>query len=158
MMIYSSEVGDCFIEVPVVPQSTTPSVEPNFQSPRTDVGLLQPQMAGSDEQFDIVHRRLDSRVASFETRLVTRHLLDDGAVLRSFHWGKVSTDADRPGTTNLRTETQYDLQRPSGAVTVRVQSLVTHYEIHCDAKIKLDGGKFWEKGWYKQLDDWTVEE
>ena len=42
-------------------------------------------------------------------------------------------------------------------VTVQVQSLVTHYEIHCDAEIKLDGGKFWEKGWHKQLDDWTGE-
>ena len=157
MTVHSSQTGDCFIDLPVVPPAASPSTEPAFEPARIDVDIPQPQIAGRDEQFDIVHRRLDARTASFETRLVTRHLLDDGAVLRGSHWGKVSTDADRPGTTNLRTETQYELQRPSGAVSVRVQSLLTHYEIHCDAEIKLDGGKFWEMTWHKQLNDWIAE-
>ena len=156
MTVHNSEAGECYIDLPVVPHSSQ-AIEPVFEPARIDVGMPQTHAAGFDEQFDMVHRRLDSRSVSFETRLATRHLLDDATVLRGSHWGKVSTDADRPGTTSLRTETQYELQRPSGAVTVRVESLITHFEIQCDAQIKLDGGKFWEMTWHKQLNDWTEE-
>ena len=94
---------------------------------------------GSGEQFDIVHRRLDKRVASFETRQSTRNRIDDDTFLHSVHSAAVQTDADRPGATNLRTDTRFELRRPAGAVTVRVESLLTSFSAGAHAEIRIDG-------------------
>jgi uncharacterized protein len=154
MQIYSGPAGDCFIDVPVVPPRVEAIGAPTFKPARSDIDPPQEQIANSNEQYDVVHRSLDARVAAFETRLVSKHRIEKESVLTGSHWAMVKTDADRPGTTNLNTETKYELNRPGSSVSVFVASTVTHYGVNCRAVIELNGRPFWQMTWRKDLDDW----
>ncbi|MDA1216636.1 MAG: CocE/NonD family hydrolase [Chloroflexi bacterium] len=155
MFISTGPEGACFVDLPVVPARADEIARPDFAPARNDVGPPQLNAASAREQYDIVHQRLDARVASFETRLATRHRLADGAILDGSHRATVITDADRPGTTNLRTDTRYAILRPAGTVEVRVQSLISPFHVECRAEIDLDGHEFWRMSWQKDVDDWT---
>ena len=102
----------------------------------------------------MVHHRLDVPVSSFETRLATRHHLQDGTILEGYHLAVVATDADNPGSTNLKTDSGYHLRRPTGAVSVRVRSVLTPYFVEAHAEAELDGRTIWKKTWQKPVDDW----
>lgn len=157
MQIHSGPAGDCLIDLPIVPLRAGKIVAPQFLPARTNLGTPQ-QVAGADEQYDIVHRRLDARVAAFETRLTTRHQIVNGSILKGFHWAKVRTDADRPGTTSLSTDTRFELLHPGGSISIRVASLVTFYSVTCEAVIEFNDRLFWKMDWRRELGDWVMED
>jgi len=153
--IHSGPQEQSWIEIPTVPSRPEPLPPPSLAPARTD--LSPPAVGTGDpdtgEQYDIVHRRLDKRVASFETRQTTRHRIGDDTVLHGVHSAVVRTDADRPGATNLRTDTRFELRRPAGTVTVRVESLLTAFSVGADAEIRIDNRPYWKKSWRKAADD-----
>ena len=155
--IRSSREEQSWIEIPTVPPRPEPLAPPSLEPARTDLNPSAVSMGSPDsgEQFDIVHRRLDKRVASFETRQSTRNRIDDDTFLHGVHSAAVQTDADRPGATNLRTDTRFELRRPAGAVTVRVESLLTSFSAGAHAEIRIDGRLFWKRSWRKTVDDRT---
>ena len=155
--IHSSPEDPSWIEIPTVPPRPEPLAPPSLDPARTDLNPSAVSLGGADsgEQFDIVHRRLDKRVASFETRQSTRNRIDDDTFLHGVHSAAVQTDADRPGATNLRTDTRFELRRPAGAVTVRVESLLTSFSAGAHAEIRIDGRLFWKRSWRKTVDDRT---
>jgi len=157
MIIHTGPEGGCHVDVPVVPPRADTIARPHFAPARTNAGSPQPHVSAPGEQYDVVHHHLDARVAAFETRLATRHVLADGAILEGSHWAKVTTDADRPGTTNLRTDTRYDIRRPSGALTVLVRCVLTPFRVEAQAEAELDGQPFWHMSWQKDVDDWLPE-
>jgi len=150
--LYTMQIhcADCTLELPVVLPRGEDFVKPSFAPARTDVDPPQLQIADSEEQFDVIHQRLDSRVAAFETRLVSKHQVKEGSVLTCSHWAKVTTDADSPGSTNLKTETCYELRHPANRVSVCVTNLLTCDTVSCQATIHLDGHLFREKNWSKK--------
>ena len=153
--VHSGSEGQSWIEIPTVPPRTGPFAPPSLKPARTDLSPPDVSVGDPDagEQYDIVHRRLDRRVASFETRQTTRHRIDDDTVLHGVHSAIVRTDADRPGATSLRTDTRFELRRPAGTVTVRVESLLTGFSVGADAEIRIDDRPFWKKSWRKAVDD-----
>jgi uncharacterized protein len=142
--------AECTIDVPFVPQNEHGSGKPDFKPARTDVDTPQPMTPDGNEQFDVVHYRLGSRSVAFETRLVTKHCIEGNVVLKGSHWAKVITDSDSPGSTNLRTKTDYELQGAACSVKVTVDSLLTHKTVSCRANIDLDGHRFREMNWTKK--------
>ena len=147
LRIRSGPAEPSWIEVPTVPPRPKPLAPPSLEPARTDLAPPAFDVGDADfeQQFDIVHRRLDRRVATFETRQSTRHRLDDDTVLHGVHGATVRTDADRPGETNLRTDTRFELRRPAGTVTVEVESRLTPFSVRADAEIRIDNRTFWKE-------------
>ena len=153
--IHSGPGEESWVEIPTVPPRPEPLAPPALEPARTDLAPARagPEDPDSRERHDIVRRRLDKRVASFETRQSMRQRIDEDTVLRGVHDAVVETDADRPGTTALRTESRFELRRPTGAVTVRVASLLTPFGVSAEAEIDIDDRPFWRKSWSKAVDD-----
>jgi hypothetical protein len=78
-------------------------------------------------------------------------------VLTGDHHSTVTTDADRPWTTNLRADSRFELQRPVGTISARVLSLLTPFAVQATAEIDIDGQPFFRKSWNKTVDDWTTD-
>jgi uncharacterized protein len=156
--IYIGQEGEAFVDVPTVPARPQPIAPPVFEPARNDLSPTK-ETAGPDHQYDAVNYRLDAKVVSFETRLLSNHQIDGRTLLVGTHDAKVTTDADNPGTTNLITDTRFEIQRDGDFVSVRVRSMITHYAITAHAEVDLNGLRFWETNWHKALNEWiNIEE
>ena len=156
MEIHSGQGEESWVQLPIVPLRSEPILRPEFEAARTDLSPPETSLEDPDsrQQYDIVHQRLDKRVTTFKTQQSMRNRVESGTVLYGLHSAIVTTDADRPGSTNLRTDSRFELDRPTGAVSVRVRSLLTHFNVNAKAEIKIDGELFWENSWRKDIDDW----
>lgn len=141
-----------WIDIPVVPKRPDPLPAPNLQPARTD--LHAPDSSG-DIDLHVVHHHLGTRAAGFETRRTSRHHVDTDTILTGDHHSEVTTDADRPWTTNLRADSRFELLRPFGSISARVQSLLTPFALQATAEIDVDGQPFFRRTWTKTIDDWT---
>ena len=153
--IHSGPEGPSWIEIPIVAPRPEPLAPPSLVPARNDLSppAVSTGEPDSGQQYDIVHRRLDKRVASFETRQSTRYRIDDDTVLHGVHSAVVTTDADHPGATNLRTDTRFELRRPAGTVVVKVEGLLTRFSVGADAEIRIDDRTFWKRSWRKAVDE-----
>lgn len=143
-----------WIDVPVVCPRPEPLPAPKLEPARTD--LFAPDSSGGVDSH-VVHQHLGSRIVGFETRRNWQFPIDPETRLLSDHHATVTTDADRPWTTNLRADSRFELRRPLGTISVRVQSLLTPFAVHADAEIDLDGQPYFRRSWHKTIDDWTSE-
>lgn len=157
MEIHRGSAAGSWLELPVVPARSVPLAMPQLQPARDDLHPADGTVPDPGERLDVVHHHLGSRTVSFETRRVSRDHVDTDTILHGDHHSTVTTDADRPWTTNLRSDSRFDLRRPTGSVSVRVRSLLTPFHVNASAEIDVDGQPFFRKSWNKTIDDWTHE-
>jgi hypothetical protein len=155
MRVYRGRTKGSVIDLPMVPPPSEATVTPNLGPARVD---LAPLGLMDSRESHVVHQHLDARVLSFETKRSDASRIDGQATLTTEHHAIVSTDADRPWTTNLRTETTFVLRRPLSSVMTIVKTLVTHFSIQVSAEIDLDGQPFFRKRWHKDVNDWWASE
>jgi len=154
MAIHRGGIDDSWVDVPTVPAWAEPLPVPALQPARAD--LRAPDATGNVD-LHVVHHQLGTRVAGFETRRTLRQFVDEATILTSDHHAEVTTDAEQPWTTNLRADSRFELIRPVGAVTARVQSLLTPFAIRATAEIDVDGQPFFRRRWSKTIDEWMTE-
>ncbi len=154
MAIHRGGAGDSWIDVSTVPARSEPLPAPALQAARPD---LRPPDASGDIDLHVVHHHLGTRVAGFETRRTSQQYVDEATILTSDHHSEATTDADRPWTTNLRADSRFELKRPVGTISARVQSLLTPFGVQATAKIDIDGQPFFRRSWSKPIDNWTTE-
>lgn len=141
-----------YVEVPIVPPRADPLPPPNLQPARDD---LAPPALLANEERHVVLTDLAARAVSFETRSKIVNQVGPATTMTNEHHAIVATDADRPWTTSLRTETRIDLERPVGVISTQTASVVTPFAVHVTAKVTIDGQPFFERAWTKEVDDWT---
>lgn len=150
LIVHRGDVDGSWIELPMVPSRTEPLPSPELLPPRGELATM-PEEAGVVR--DTVHRHLGSRIVAFETRRSGTERVGKDTVLMSDHHACVTTDADRPWATNLRADSRFELRRPIAAVAIRVQSFVTAFTARVTADVSVDGMRYLQKCWIKDLRD-----
>jgi hypothetical protein len=148
MHVHRSGSTSSYIDLPVVPPSAIQLPEPRFGPP--DDGA--PAWAGYyDDRRDVLQRDVATGDLRFETLRRDKWRPDARTTVRHSHLGIATVERGRPWLASVRTDTHWEIQRPSQPVDLLVRTLITAHKIESHAKIELDGQPFFERTWSKQI-------
>lgn len=137
----------------VVMLPTVPPQEPALPPPGL-AAAVEP-VRPSDALLDrgtaySVSRDLVARAASLSGRRWVSVQVEPNVRYSNHQEFSLHVDADHPESANTSTVATARLDRPTGAVEVRVQSQTTLRALSIRAEIDLDGSLFWERSWQKR--------
>src|SRR5262249_52328003 len=136
------------VVLPFTPPRDAPLALPRLEPPAPD--LSAPEFVAG-HQNDRIVRELTSRKVSFESDWKKEYRLDADTRLTYTHQGVISTDADRPWLTTMRTTTRCELQRPVQSVVTIAKCLLTPFDGHVTGEILVDGELYYQGSWDKSF-------
>ena len=138
------------IELPIVSGEAAELPAPSLQRP--DAGEVARASAGGQlHETHALHQGLVDKTAGYESRFHWEQAFDPHTTAVLDHHGIVTTDADRPWTTNLRSEVVLEHRRSGGSVVIRATLLATPFVICVDVEADLDGRSMFQRSWRKEL-------
>jgi putative CocE/NonD family hydrolase len=132
---------------------TVPAQVPVLPSPRLGV-LTEPAtqngaVRDSGTAYSVTHDLVTRKSALHGARWVKLQV-EPHTQLSSHVEFDLTVDADHPDRANTSTSAVAKLDRPTGAVEVRVNTETTLHSLSIRAEIDLDGRPFWERRWQKR--------
>ena len=145
LRVYSGEPYATQLALPVVPPQV-PAL------PAPDLGILQAPVAPGGPVVDrgtaySTTRDLVTRVSSVHGRRWVELQVEPHTRYSSRQDFELEVDADHPDRARTSTRAVARLDRPMGAVEVRVDAETTLRALSIRAEVDLDGRPFWERTW-----------
>jgi len=138
------------VEVPVISDRGAGLPAPSLPAADAD-GFLRLSAGVRSDETHVVHRDLIGKTVSYEATFHYEQGFDAHTNTGLDYHGIVTTNADRPWTTNLRAEVLVQHRRSAGSVSIRVNLLATPFVIHVDVEADLDGRQVFQRRWRKDL-------
>jgi putative CocE/NonD family hydrolase len=132
------------LNLPVVPPQA-----PSLPLPQLTPPLQLRAEGGESSESYRVRREMVGRSASFEGTRRSSARVEPGVTLSIDHRFVMEVDADHPENATSRTTALWKLSRPTGAVDLRAETVVTLHEVSVETAIDLDGYPFFRRGWRK---------
>ena len=129
---------------PQVPALPPPSLTVNSDSVRPSDALLDRGTA-----YSVCHD-LVARACSLHGRRWVQLQVEPHVQYSNHQEFSLDVDADHPDRASTSTKAIARLDRPTGAVEVRVHSQTMLRALSIKAEIDLDGSLFWERSWQKR--------
>ncbi len=141
---------------PYATELVLPTVPPQAPAlPPPGLTVISDPVRPSDALLDrgtaySVERDLVARACSLHGRRWVQLQVEPHVLYSNHQEFSLDVDADHPDRASTSTKAIARLDRPTGAVEVRVHSQTTLRALSIRAEIDLDGSLFWERSWQKR--------
>lgn len=135
------------LRLPIAPIGAAPQGGPAFGAPR--IGPARSRLYGRPSSQIV--RDLTGRTAAFHQRAEGADRLADGSIFRLRSENISTIEAARPDEASFTGRVEIEIERPTDAVGVVVDTIQTHDQYHFEGTIRVDGKPFFRRTWNLDL-------